>query len=118
MHRTARISVLASAACLLLACAALGAAAAQVLDSPRIATFFTRLGAQPDNYARLRYASLQRNSADPQLRQIAGQILVTEYSMFGRIGEAEAAFNVTQMRQPAADPLPVAADWNVNVLLE
>lgn len=112
MHRTARIGVLISATGLLLAAATLGAAAAQtVLDSPRIATFFTRLGAQPDNYARLRYANLQRNSNDPQLRQIAGQILVTEYSMFGRIGEAEAAFNVSQVRLPTAAPLPVAADW-------
>ncbi len=113
MHRTARIGVLVAATALLLAAGALGAAAAQgVIASPRIVTFFNRLGAQPDNYARLRYASLQRNSDDPQLRQIAGQILVTEYSMFGRIGEAEAAFNVSQTRQPTEAPLPVAAEWD------
>ena len=113
MHRIARIGVLVPATCLLLAAVALGAAAAQgVLDSPRIVTFFKRLGAQPDNFARLRYANMQRGSDNPQLRQIAGQILVTEWSMFGRIGEAEAAFTISQKPEAATAPLPVAADWS------
>jgi hypothetical protein len=113
MHRIARIGVLVPATCLLLAAMALGAAAAQgVLDSPRIVTFFKRLGAQPDNFARLRYANMQRGSDNPQLRQIAGQILVTEWSMFGRIGEAEAAFTMSQKPEAATAPLPVAADWS------
>lgn len=102
---------------ILIAAAAVHAAAtALAQDDPlrtsRIATFFSRLNAQPDNYARLRYASLQRTSADPQLRQIADQVLVTEWSMFGRIGEAEAAFNVSQKSLPTASPLPAAGEWS------
>lgn len=117
MHRTARISAAVAAIGILLAAAAVHAAVAGVaqddlLKTSRISTFFSRLNAQPDNYARLRYANLQRSSTDPQLRQIAGQILVTEWSMFGRIGEAEAAFNVSQKTLPDAAPLPAAGEWH------
>ncbi len=117
MHRLSPISAAAAAIGILLAAAAMHAAVAAVaqndlLNTPRIATFFSRLNAQPDNYARLRYANLQRSSSDPLLRQIAGQILVTEWSMFGRIGEAEAAFNISQKSLPTAEPLPAAGDWN------
>lgn len=116
MHRTAWINAAVAAIGVLLATAAVHAAVAagpqdDLLKTSRIATFFSRLNAQPDNYARLRYANLQRSSTDPQLRQIAGQILVTEWSMFGRIGEAEAAFNVSQRTVPDAAPLPAAAEW-------
>jgi hypothetical protein len=113
MHRPARIGAAVAAMGALLAAAALHAAAPQadLLNSTRIATFFSRLNAQPDNYARLRYANLQRTSTDPQLRQIAGQVLVTEWSMFGRIGEAEAAFNVSDKGLAIAGPLPTASDW-------
>lgn len=114
MHRPARIGAAVAAMGALLAAAALHAAAPQadLLNSTRIATFFNRLNAQPDNYARLRYANLQRSNPDPQLRQIAGQVLVTEWSMFGRIGEAEAAFNVSDKGLAMAAPLPAAGDWH------
>jgi hypothetical protein len=114
MHRIARMSAAAAATGVLLAAAALQAFAAapgQAIISTRIATFFDRLGAQPDNYARLRYASLRRANADPQLRQVVDQILVTEMSMFGRIGEADAGFTVSERRMPSADPLPSADAW-------
>jgi hypothetical protein len=114
MHRPARIGAAVAAMGALLAAAALHAAAPQadLLDSPRIANFFSRLNAQPDNYARLRFANLQRTSTDPQLRQVAGQVLVTEWSMFGRIGEAEAAFSVSDKGLAIATPLPAAGDWH------
>lgn len=115
MHRAARlVAVLAASGLLAAAVAPRTVAAAQDdgMLSSRIATFFNRLNEQPDNYARLRYASRRRSSADPQLRQIVDQVLVTEWSMFGRIGEAEAAFTVSQKAVPAAAPLPVAADWD------
>ena len=115
MHRAARLGAVLAAGGLLVAVAALCTVAAAPEDaqlSTRIATFFSRLNAQPDNYARLRYTSLRRGNADPQLRQVVDQVLVTEWSMFGRIGEAEAAFNVSQKALPTAAPLPVPADWN------
>lgn len=114
MHRIARMSAAAAATGALLAAAALQAFAAapgQAIISTRIATFFSRLNAQPDNYARLRYANVRRSNADPQLRQVVDQILVTEWSMFGRIGEADAAFTVSEKRQPTAEPLPAADAW-------
>ena len=116
MHRPARISAAVAAIATLLAAAAVHPAIAadaqdDLLRTSRITTFFNRLNAQPDNYARLRYANLQRGSTDPQLRQIAGQVLVTEWSMFGRIGEAEAAFNVSQKPLADATPLPAAGEW-------
>ena len=108
MHRAARIGAALAAACLLIAGAAV---AGDALVSTRIATFFSRLNAQPDNYARLRYASLRRASADPQLRQVVDQVLVTEWSMFGRIADAEAGFQVAEKRLPSADPLPTSEGW-------
>jgi hypothetical protein len=114
MHRPIRIAAAVAALGVLLAAGALHAAATPdlMLNSSRIATFFNRLNAQPDNYARLRYAGLRRANADPQLRQIVDQVLVTEWSMFGRIGEAEAAFKVSEKSQPAAAPLPATGDWS------
>lgn len=114
MHRTARIGAAIAAASLLFAAAAVHAVAGtqdDTLLSNRIATFFNRLAAQPDNYARLRYASLRRSNADPQLRQVVDQILVTEWSMFGRIGEADAAFTVSEKRVPSTGPLPTPDAW-------
>ena len=113
MHRIARISAAAAAAAVLLVVAALHAAAAQddLANSSRIVTFFNRLAAQPDNYARLRYANLRRANADPQLRHVVDQILVTEMSMFGRIGDAEAGFQVAERQPPSSKPLPTAAEW-------
>jgi hypothetical protein len=108
------MSAATAAAGVLLAAAALQAFAAapgQAIVSTRIATFFSRLNAQPDNYARLRYASLRRANADPQLRQVVDQILVTEWSMFGRIGDADAGFTVSERRMPTAEPLPTADAW-------
>jgi hypothetical protein len=114
MHRIARMSAATAATGVLLAAAALQAFAAmpeQAIVSSRIATFFSRLNAQPDNYARLRYASLRRANADPQLRQVVDQILVTEWSMFGRIADAEAGFNISERSRPTDAPLPEPGAW-------
>lgn len=114
MHRTARISAAVAATGVLLVAAALHAVAAapdDLANSGRIAAFFNRLAAQPDNYARLRYANLRRANADPQLRQVVDQILVTEMSMFGRIGDAEAGFQVAERQSPSPRPMPTAAEW-------
>jgi hypothetical protein len=113
MHRIARISAAAAATGILLVVAALHVAAAQddLASSSRVVTFFNRLAAQPDNYARLRYANLRRANADPQLRHVVDQILVTEMSMFGRIGDAEAGFQVAERQPPSPKPLPTAAEW-------
>jgi hypothetical protein len=113
MHRIARISAAAAATGILLVVAALHVAAAQddLASSSRVVTFFNRLAAQPDNYARLRYANLRRANADPQLRHVVDQILVTEMSMFGRIGDAEAGFQVAERQPPSSKPLPTAAEW-------
>lgn len=114
MHRIARISPAVAATAVLLAAAALQSVAAapeDAIESSRIATFFSRLQAQPDNYARLRYASLRRANADAHLRQVVDQILVTEWSMFGRIGDAEAGFQVSEKRMTSAEPLPAPDAW-------
>lgn len=114
MHRIARMSAAAAATGVLLAAAALQAFASapeQAIISTRIATFFSRLNAQPDNYARLRYASLRRSNADAELRHVVDQILATEWSMFGRIADADAGLRVSEKHAPSAEPLPAADAW-------
>ena len=109
MHRIARMSAAAAATGVLLAAAALQAFASapeQAIISTRIATFFSRLNAQPDNYARLRYASLRRSNADAELRHVVDQILATEWSMFGRIADADAGLRVSEKHAPSAASCP------------